>query len=47
MNIARMLNARNLNFQKSKVGLFIALPLMLDYYQLLTPYTSASTTQIQ
>jgi len=30
-----------LNFQKSKTGLFLTLPSMPDYYQLLTPYTAA------
>ena len=32
MHIARMPKARNLNFQKSKTGLSLTLPLMLDYY---------------
>ena len=30
-----------LNFQKSKTGLFLTPPSMLDYYQMLTPYTAA------
>jgi hypothetical protein len=38
MHIAGMPKARNLNFQKSKTGLFLTLPSMLDYYHLLTPY---------
>jgi hypothetical protein len=33
MHIARLPKARNLNFQKSKTGLFLTLPSMLDYYQ--------------
>lgn len=41
MNIAQMPKARNLNFQKSKAGLFLARPSMPAYYQLLAPYTSA------
>ncbi len=30
-----------LNFQKSKTGLFLTLPSVLDYYQLLTHYTAS------